>query len=69
MAILTVTERLEAIETAITAAEKAVEVGTGSKRLMRERLSTLYRERRKIYAEYLEAQNATTGGFFNKAQL
>lgn len=69
MAIKTVTERLEAIEAAIADAENAIDVGIGNKRIIRERLATLYAERRRVYQEYLTDQNADSGGFINKASF
>jgi hypothetical protein len=69
MAIKTVTQRLEAIEAAIVESEAAIDAGVGNKRIIRERLATLYNERRRVHQEYLAEQNSADGGFFNKASF
>ena len=42
MALLTTLEQLESVQAAIAKSEAAIELGQGDKRLVRERLHTLY---------------------------
>ncbi len=60
MALKTTLEQLESVQTAIASSENALEVGKGDKRLVRQRLDTLYGREERLLERYRNEQN--TGG-------
>jgi len=60
MALKTTLEQLESVQAAIASSENALETSKGDKRLVRQRLETLYAREEKLLARYNNEQN--TGG-------
>ena len=64
MALKTTLEQLESVQTAIAASENALEVGKGDKRLVRQRLETLYSREERLRARY-DVEQGSGGIAFN----